>query len=264
MKRVHIVGLSPRSGTTLMMELMAHCFDFHAYADHEMGIFQVPHVPVDTFCSKSPGELLKFPLVAGNENLWVICMVRDPRDVIVSKHKNKPDLYWTNLNTFQYLYKGFKASTAYENFIPVRYEDLVCDPNMVQKFLSKKIPFLTKKADFTDFHKVASPTIKSISALGGVREISTSSVNNWKKHLPRLKAQIDLHGDITEMLIDLGYEKDNKWLEVLDGVEADFSKSNRSNQKIGFRKEVSNKLKIYREYINYRLGIVRKKKVILK
>ena len=39
MNQAHIVGISPRSGTTLMAVLMRHCFDFDAWADHELPVY---------------------------------------------------------------------------------------------------------------------------------------------------------------------------------------------------------------------------------
>ena len=38
-KRLHIVGC-PRSGTTLLMELVATCFDSGGYCEHELSIFE--------------------------------------------------------------------------------------------------------------------------------------------------------------------------------------------------------------------------------
>ncbi len=96
--RVHIVGLGPRTGTTLMMELMVHCFEFDAYANHEISLLYAPAVSFDRFCSKYPYELkTAVKRLKRDPGLWVICMIRDPRDVVVSRHQKRPGAYWSNL-----------------------------------------------------------------------------------------------------------------------------------------------------------------------
>ena len=56
-RRVHIVGC-PRSGTTLLMELLRACFEHDAACDHETSLFQ----PVPRHCrvyfSKQPTDIL--------------------------------------------------------------------------------------------------------------------------------------------------------------------------------------------------------------
>ncbi|MEN0002261.1 MAG: hypothetical protein AAF940_15390, partial [Pseudomonadota bacterium] len=66
---------------------------------------------------------------------------------------------------------------------------------------------------------------KSVKALRGVRPISTSSIGNWKNHLPRVAGQIALHGAITDELIEFGYEPDRSWEALLDGVTPDLADS---------------------------------------
>jgi hypothetical protein len=55
--------------------------------------------------------------------------------------------------------------------------------------------------------------------MGGVRAIAPASVGVWKEHLPRIKAQIETHRDISGDLIEFGYEPDRKWLSSLKDVE---------------------------------------------
>lgn len=263
MKRIHIVGMSPRTGTTLMMELMASCFKFDAYADHEMSILHAPITPVKTFCSKHPGELTIMPYI-NDPNIWVICMIRDPRDVIVSKHRKAPDYYWTDLKN----YKTYRA--AFEELcrknsrvIPVMYEELVENPDKVQDALEKKIPFLKRASNFSEFDKVASPTEGAVAALGGVRKITGSSIGNWRNHLPRVKAQIELHGDISDDLIGFGYEADKSWLTQLEDVQADDGPPRPGQRPDHLRASVQRIERVIK-LIRFRLGIPRRKAVIFK
>ena len=68
------------------------------------------------------------------------------------------------------------------------------------------MPFLKMRSRFSEFHKLASPSLPSLVALGGLRPITTESIGNWRHHLPRLAGQLLIHGPISQDLIDFGYE----------------------------------------------------------
>ncbi len=228
MDHVHIVALAPRTGTTLLMELMVSCFDFDGYADHELGLRYQPAEKVERYCSKNPSVRdVKLALSALRRwpGLWIICLVRDPRDIVVSRHRQQPDAYWANLHMILRCVPFFRAARQHERFLVVRYEDLARHPNAVQSRLSKEIPFLRKRFDFSEFSQIANPTSGAVEALGGVRPVSPSSVGRWKNELPRLKAQIQRHGDIDGLLSELGYGNDVRWREMLDTVDADNGRS---------------------------------------
>lgn len=146
--------------------------------------------------------------------------------------------------------------------ITVFYEELVQNPNKVQDALENQISFLERTSEFSDFHKVASPSKDSVAALGGVRKITVSSIGNWRNHLPRVKAQIELYGDISEDLIRFGYERDESWLDELAAVQAD-----NGPPRPGLRPQLvrANIQRIERaiKLARYRLGIPRRKKVIV-
>lgn len=57
MQQIHIIGLSPRTGTTLLMELIVSCFEMDGWADHELNYFLAPEPPVERYCSKATGDL---------------------------------------------------------------------------------------------------------------------------------------------------------------------------------------------------------------
>ena len=90
------------------------------------------------------------------------------------------------------------------------------------------IPFLERRVPFSEYHKVAEPSQASEDALGGVRPIRPSSVGRWRNHLSRIAGQLELHGTITEDLIEFGYEDDASWLQLLEDVDPDISSSHHS------------------------------------
>ncbi|MGH8503903.1 MAG: sulfotransferase family protein [Gammaproteobacteria bacterium] len=232
-RRIHIVGTSARSGTTLMMQLLVNCFAIDKHCHHEQHIFRGTRPDYHIYCSKHPADIDGAgALLAVDPDLWIICMVRDPRDTVVSKHKRFPDMYWgANLGQWKKSYRIAERLAGHPRFFTVRYESLVSDPNRAQTELMRGMPFLRKRADFSQFHQVARPTSwRAERALGGVRPITTRSIGAWRAHKPRLAAQLALHGDISDELVELGYEKDDAWLRELDGVAPDNGHSYMSDQ----------------------------------
>ncbi len=220
-KHIHVVGCSPRSGTTLMQELMAACFEMSDYCEHEISIFKSQDMKGDLVCTKHPREMVYLPwLLKVDPGLYGIYMLRDPRSVITSKHRKSPDKYFASLLLWKENEELRRRFKAHKRFLMVKYEDLVSDPDTVQKRIMEAMPFLKLQHKFSEFHKHAKPSDRSSRALNGLRPISSDGLSKWKSHLPRIKSEMNAYGDFSDRLIELGYEKDKQWMMDLDGVEA--------------------------------------------
>jgi hypothetical protein len=225
MERIHIVGVGPRTGTTLLAECMAACFEIDAVEAHEAPLTR-HRSGVEVYLTKRPLDLAFVgPRLRTDRHFHVLCMLRDPRDAVVSRHASDETRYWTPLGLWKWQLAQARRLQLRPRFLLLRYEDLVSDPDSVQRAVVQRLPFLRQRALFSEFHKVAAPSAKSVAALGGVRPISESRVGNWRQHLPRLAGQIKLFGPIGPDLVDLGYETDEAWTEELAGVEPDLSES---------------------------------------
>lgn len=220
MKRIHIIGTGPRTGTTLIAEVMKVCFNIDCASEHEDRLYERPDVICNTYLTKYPSDLfIIWPSLFVDPNLYVICMVRDPRDSIVSKHGKNKSLFWSTLRYWKKFYPLLERYRSHPRFIEIKYEDFVKEPNQTQDFIIDNIPFLTKKYDFSEYHNVVSPSEESHKALLGVRPIGPQGLGKWKLNLDRVKQQIQLHGDISKDLIALGYEESEEWSSILDDVE---------------------------------------------
>ena len=226
MHRIHIVGASPRSGTTLLAEAMIACFHIDLFSDHEARIFSPPPHAGNIFLTKAPRDILLAEAeLEKSSELFVLYMLRDPRNIIVSKHRRNPDRYWAGLKFWKTYSPCARRLKHHPRFISVRYEDLLNDPDAVQASLKQRMPFLQETGPFSKFHEVAAPAIDALTALNGLRPITAEGADRWRLHLPRVAGQIALHGSIAEDLIEFGYEDDDAWLSELAGIEPDTSPS---------------------------------------
>jgi len=259
-KHIHIVGCLPRSGTTLMTELLINCFNIDGFTEHECSIFREYTQPYRILCTKNPNDIarIRYPLKV-NPDLFVIYMLRDPRDAIASRshQNNRADKkIWGTLGDWKANHVLAEKLLDEPRFITVRYEDLVTSPDATQAYLLERMPFLKNTHLFSEYHLIAKPSAKSTAALGGARPITPSSVGNWRKQKSFLKAQIALYGDLDKTLIKLGYEKDKQWLDELVDVEPD-NKADPQRKKKGIQL-LRNKLFTQpRRKLLYRLSVDR-------
>jgi hypothetical protein len=225
MERIHVTGLGPRTGTTLMAELMIACFAIDASDEHEAQVFKLRR-DAAIYLSKWPGGMVSVRRrLRFDPHFHVICMLRDPRDVVTSRHGKDRARYWAPLRLWKRNFRYARPIFNHERVIPVRYEDLVTEPDKVQAEIARRLPFLRATGAFTEFHRRADPAASAVTALGGIRALSADSVGNWRRHLPRLAGQLARHGPVTAELVELGYETDDAWLGALDGIEPDMSPS---------------------------------------
>jgi hypothetical protein len=225
MERIHVVGAGPRTGTTLLAECMVSCFAIDAFEPHEASLCRHKK-NVGVYLTKNPVDLhIVSPRLLIDRHLHVIAMLRDPRDVIVSRHRNDPQALLGAAPVLEAPRAGHSPAATPWRFILVRYEDLVRNPDAVQEALIARMPFLKQRARFSDFHKLTRPSAKSVAAMGSVRPIDSASIGNWRNHLARVAGQIAIHGPISEELIAFGYEPDESWLAALNGVAPDLTPS---------------------------------------
>ncbi len=220
MKRLHIVGC-PRSGTTLLMELITTCFDSSGFCDHETSIFNPPDISSgDLYISKQPNDIKQIHhIFPRDQNLHIIYLGRDPRAVITSKHRETPGQYFCNYRVWS---ECDRAAGRYEGeprFLRLRYEDMVANPDQLQLAITSQFKFLNQKYRFSEYRQHASPSEQATRAMHGLREVDQRSLDKWREHLPRIAEQLARHPVLTDDLVRLGYEDDQQWLSLLQGVE---------------------------------------------
>ena len=225
-KHLHIVACSPRSGTTLLHEAMVTCFNIDKQYGHEIRFQKAWARSGEILLTKRPKDSLYMPAVLETDpDFFVIYVLRDPRDVIVSRHGKNKDRYYANFRLWSELHAVARTLYGHEQFIEVKYEDFVTRPDDVQKAIAARFPWLTQRHRFSEYHEHAVVSEQSKRAMHGVRPIAPTSVGLWKENLPRIRGQQELHGPMTPALIECGYETSAEWEAQLSGVDIDRRKS---------------------------------------
>lgn len=220
MKRLHIVGC-PRSGTTLLLELLATCFHNDGHSAHEMSIFEPAVGNGDLFISKQPNDIRQLRhIFFRDEDLFVIYMGRDPRAVITSMHRDHPEQYFCNYRIWRACDSAASRYRGHPRFVELRYEDLATSPDEIQDQIVQRFNWLKTRYHFSDYHCHAQPSSQSQQAMSGLRPVDRGSLDKWRQHLPWLAGQCERHPELAQDLIRLGYEHDRQWLDLLQGVAA--------------------------------------------
>jgi len=213
MHRLHIVGVNPRTGTTLLAECMRLCFEIERSAEHEERLYRLRRCR-GVYLTKTPQDLRYLGLrLKLDPRFHAICMVRDPRDTVISKHGSQPDDYWmhTSIGRFRQGWALVRRHQDHPRFLWLKYEDLIADPDEVQRRIAVRFPFLRMTGRFSDFHRRGTVSGPSQLALNGVRPIDRSNQGKWTEHTDRLQEKLEEGGAIDDELVELGYEVDRGW-----------------------------------------------------
>ncbi len=228
------------------------CFKVDKHYDHEVRFNLVSGDDGQILVTKRPKDTMYMPAVIDDDpEIYVIYVMRDPRDVIASRHGKDKSMYYSNIRLWRQMHACAKRMIGHERFLQIRYEDFVRDPDGIQQLITEKFPWLEKIHNFSEYHEYAQISEKSITAMHSVRPIAPTSVGVWTQHPGRIKGQQMIHGSLTPDLIECGYEATANWEQVLDSVEPDFSKS-LYPEKLYFWSRISQYINALRKVAMYR------------
>lgn len=236
---MHVVGCH-RSGTTLMTELLGNCFRIEGRVDHEQALWEpIPSAPGLYLTKKPPDTVRIKQAFLLDRDLYVIAMIRDPRGVITSRHKYKPGVYFSSFWRWEHYMHAIVELQDHPRYLTVRYEDLVNDPDAVQRRIAAAFPFLEATRPFSSFPDGAQVHEQARASLNGLRAVDHSSLDRWRNELPRIKGELLKHPELNEWLVRLGYERDSSWTRCLDGVEPLFGSYKNERPHVFRRAETS-------------------------
>jgi hypothetical protein len=185
----------------------------------ELSLFRDPPGDPDLFVSKKPLDILRLERVfLRDAQLFVLYIVRDPRAVITSRHAGRDGAQLSDFAAWAACERAAARLVEHPRFLRVRYERLVEDPDAVQAEIARRFPLLRITHRFADFHERARPTQGGVAALGGLRAPEPARIAAWQSDLPRVKAELLRHPEMARALIDVGYERGDGWLTLLERI----------------------------------------------
>jgi hypothetical protein len=157
LRRPIVIGGCGRSGTTMMLSVLSCHPHVFAIGDETMALcplgYTNPDEVPDTLapirpdlllrhmakqpipwtarraCEKTPRNVHYFPSILRfwGDRVRLIHMVRDPRDVITSRHPERPDGYWVSPRRWIHDVQAGRTMEGHPQLLTVRYEDLTSD-----------------------------------------------------------------------------------------------------------------------------------------
>lgn len=226
-RHIVVCGFS-RGGTTLFYNMLRNCVENFEFMDRETRGLESINLQGSRI-TKRPLDFLEIENIKNRSTKKVdfIFCIRDPRSLITSYHKSVPEDYFQGYKNMYFIPSGGKPSLTYPGIKPtydvynrvkdevftLRYEDLIRDPDATQRELGECLG-LEFKDQFKNFGTKEENIPENLQrALNGIRPIDESRTTAWMNHPERIKEEFNQNPDFFDVLIDLGYEKDNSWFK---------------------------------------------------
>lgn len=226
-----LIGGCGRSGTTLLLsvlsahpEVFAFPYELSAFNYWKKGkegnlipkrmdrlhryvLFNKVPKSASFWCEKTPRNVnhLKNIFKYFNDEVFFIHIIRDGRDVMLSKHPDKPGEYWVQPERWV---NDVKAGLEYKNHtrvLTIKYEELILNfKDTIQKICS--FIDIALVDELLDWHSYASVR-RNNAWQGKVQKLNSSSIEKWKRtdDTERIH-QIMQNGEVVGLLKELGYE----------------------------------------------------------
>ena len=231
-----VIAGQGRSGSSLFYALMRSTLTGFCLPETEMPAQAVLHLPGNV-CTKRPFDILSMDRIAqaaaGRKQLDLIVTIRDPRDIVTSRHTRVPDDYFCGGDLCYFIPAEGKPTLKMPGYLPLhraiaavaqsglfpqgifylKYEDLVQHPDEVQALLADQLG-LTFHTSFSRFDGGGVESGLS-DAMNGARAVESSRLGKWRapKHRARLIDQFTRFPELHDAVIALGYAPDRTWFD---------------------------------------------------
>lgn len=237
----------PRSGTSLLYNMISATIcnykvtEFEKYSIHylhKLGNY-ITKAPMDVLNVKHLDEFNK-----NGKKIVVLLVVRDIRDILTSRHPIHPNEYfigydhswWPKNQEFTAwgydapgvldVHEAMQEAIQRPNTMLICYEDLVQQPDNVQKSIQDKFSF-GFKGEFHEYHQNQekhayryagqfAPKDKTLVMEG--KQVSVERIARWKKddrQIDRIRQQFGECPRLFEVLECYGYENDRSWFSKI-------------------------------------------------
>lgn len=220
-----VITGSFRSGTTLLMLLFPHAFRDVTIHNGEVSALQIQlSASYKWRVSKLPNDIHNVRVLYKRFDPYIIYMVRDPRDCIVSWKEKKNDyhLFYDEWQRNMLFAESSKSS----KLIFIKFEKLILQPEEVETYLLERIEGLEKQRDLAKSYKYMdrkNPFVHQLTHDSGpnrsgdtIRPLAPSVIGSWKHDKPRIRNQLAKFPEMQAALEKYGYEEDDSWQKLLD------------------------------------------------
>ena len=244
-KQIIVCGY-PRGGTSLFYNMLSTTIsdnysftefeEYYIYHIHKLGSIATK-APLDIFHIKYLEELN-----IHEKDVFIFVVLRDIREVLTSRHPFLPDEYFIGydnswwpqdkeFNSWKYdapgvikITREIKKILGKENVAAIRYEDLMLNADAVQEKISDEFN-MSFDYPFSKYYERSDKLAYSYK--GKYQPVDSSLVLEGKpvkikkprwmepEHKERIVDQFTSCPELFDILIDQGYEVDNKWFEQL-------------------------------------------------
>ena len=124
-----------------MMELLWYSYAFSGRGEHETSLLE-PVPPGQTlYLTKKPPDTTRIiPAFLRDSDTYLIAMLRDPRAVVASRHRVRPDVYFASFQRWRAYAAAIKRLGGHPRFKIIRFESLITAPDAVQADLEAWLP----------------------------------------------------------------------------------------------------------------------------
>ena len=229
-----IIGGCGRSGTTLLLSIIAAHPNIHAFSK-EIGVFlewrklkessdiNFEYHPrldrlyrfiltdkiskqANRWCEKTPGNVRNFDKILDyfNEKVKLIHIIRDGRDVMLSKHPKKSDAYWISPERWVNDVRIGLKFKKHPNVLTIKYEDLILS---YEETIEEICDFLGEECTEEMYNWFDNTNVRKNEAWSGsVRKLHSNSVAKWEKEDNKERVnEIMQNRDVVNLLEDLDY-----------------------------------------------------------
>ena len=227
-RRHAVVCGFPRTGSTLLQLMVECCVPDVRTFEGEVEARDVAdaRAPSGRLLSKYPDDVFAIEAVAkrhanaGGSRAEFVLMVRDPRDIMTSRHAaySADRGYYVSPERFSRVWQALREARDRDDASVLRYEDLVSSPEAAERLFAERLGW-EATLPFARFHEQAERRERDSmtdGALGGLRPLERTGVARWRDpaHRERLVALLDEMPDLVAACIDLGYETDGRWADA--------------------------------------------------
>ncbi len=226
-----LIGGAPRSGTTLLLSVLSSHRDIFA-CPRELGLFNqvlpgkdgaprparidrlyrtllTHRIPPDAkrWCEKSPGNIHRVEDIDSyfRGRFRMIQIIRDGRDVILSRHPKRPDEYYVKPEIWVRDVQQGIPYLKHPKMLTIRYEDLI---RQYGDTIGKICGFLEMdlSPEIRDWHNHATVT-RNKALFGKMEKLTDRSIGKWKSEESRQRVeQLTCIPEALELLHAFGYE----------------------------------------------------------